>query len=87
MGGFSRLFAYSGVLFFWDHTRLHVQKVRKALALAIPLWNGLPQPLTRLFAAIPDRIRHHLPRPAAQSNPHPGVVGFFEHKRPELVQF
>ena len=28
-----------------------------------------------------------LSRLAAQGNPNPGVVRFFEHKRPELIQF
>src|SRR5207302_904648 len=45
------------------------------------LWNGLPQPLTRLFTPITHCIGHHLAALSAESNPHPGVVGFFEHKR------
>ncbi len=38
-------------------------------------------------APITHRISDHLSRLAAESHPHPGVVCFFEHKRPELVQF
>ena len=53
------------------------------MPLAISLCKSLPPPLTRLFAAIPNRIRHHLPALSAEGNPNPGVVRFFEHKRPE----
>ena len=28
-----------------------------------------------------------MPRLATEGNPNPGVVRFFEHKRPELIQF
>jgi len=38
-------------------------------------------------APIPNGIGDHLTRPAAQGNPNPGVVSFFEHKRPECIQF
>jgi len=55
--------------------------------MAIAVWNGLPQPQTRLFAAITHGIGDHLPCLTAQGNPNPGVVGFFEHKRPQFVQF
>ena len=87
MGGFSRLFAHGGMLLLGDDSSIHSQKVRKAMALAIRLRNRLPQPLARLFAPIPNSIRHHLSCLAAQSYPNPGVVRFFEHKRPEFVQF
>src|SRR6266849_3605504 len=40
-----------------------------------------------LRAPIPNSISHHLSCLAAQSYPHPGVVGFFEHTRPAFVQF
>ncbi len=57
------------------------------MPLAIPLWNGFPHPLTRLFAPIPNRRGDHLSRLAAKGNPHPGVVRFFEDKRPEPIGF
>jgi hypothetical protein len=57
------------------------------MALALLLWNGLPQPLACLFAAIPNPIGDHLTRLAAQSDPNPEAVRFFEHKGPELVEF
>jgi len=53
------------------------------MPLAIPLCNGLPQLLTRLFAAIPNHIRDYLPALSAEGNPNSGVVDFFEHKRPQ----
>src|SRR2546425_1152387 len=87
MGRFSRLLAYGCMLLLGDHTRIHLQKVREALPLAILWRNGLPQPLTRLFAPIPNCLGNHLPCLAAQSNPNPGIGGFFEHKRPELIEF
>jgi hypothetical protein len=61
-----------------------LKKSRLAMALAILWRNGLPQPLARLFAPIPNGIRHHLARLAAEGNPNPGGVGFFEYKRPQL---
>jgi len=64
-----------------------LKKSRLAMALAIRLRNRLPQPLARLFAPIPNSICHHLSCLAAQCYPNPGVVGFFEHKRPQFVQF
>ena len=57
------------------------------MPLTISLWNGLPQPLTRFFAPIPNGIRHHLPALSAQGNPNPRLVRFFEYKRPEFIQF
>ena len=87
MGGFSGLFAHRNVLFLGNHCCVGGPEVREAMPLAIPLWNGFPQPLTRPFAPIPNRIRHHLPRLPTEGNPHPGVVGFFEHKRPQFIQF
>src|SRR5947209_12284659 len=59
----------------------------EAMALAILLRNRLPQPLTRLFTPLPNHIRHHLTRLAAQGDPNPRGVSFFEHKRPQFVQY
>jgi hypothetical protein len=87
MSGFSGLFAHSEVLFLGYHSPVRRPEVGEAMPLAIPLWNGLPQLLTRLFAAIPNRIGDYLPCLAAEGNPHPGVVGFFEYKRPQFIQF
>jgi hypothetical protein len=87
MGGFSRLFAHSEVLFLGNHRLVGRPEIREAVPLLISLWNNLPQSLARLFAPIPNRIRHHLPALSAEGNPHPGVVGFFEHKRPQFIQF
>jgi len=57
------------------------------VALAISLWNGFPQALARPFAPITHRIRDHLSRLTAEGDPNPGVVRFFEDKRPELIEF
>ncbi len=62
-------------------------EIREAVTSTIAVWNGLPQALTRLFAPIPNRISHHLTCLAAQGNPNPGVVPFFEYKRPQFIQF
>ena len=86
MGRFSGLFAYRHMLFLRDHFPGRRPEIREAVTSTISLWNGLPQLLTRLFAPIPNRVGDHLPRLAAESNPNPGVVGFFEHKRPQFVQ-
>jgi hypothetical protein len=57
------------------------------MSLAVVVCNGLPQPLTRLFAPITQRRGNPLPSLAAQGNPHPGLVHFFEHKRPQFISF
>ena len=62
MSGLSRLFAHSRVLLLGNHASIYFQKVRKAMTLAILLRNRLPQPLTRLFTPLPNRIRHYLTR-------------------------
>ena len=80
VGGFSRLFSHGSMLLLWDHRRICRPEVGETMPLTIPLWNGLPQPLTRLFTPISQGIGHHLPRLAAQGNPNPGLVGFFEDK-------
>ncbi len=87
MGGFSSLFTHRRVLLLRDDRSVDSQQVGEAMALAILLRNRLPQPLACLFAPIPNGIRHHLSCLAAQSDPYPGVVRFFEDKRPEFVQF
>src|SRR5205807_1240012 len=69
------------MLLLRDDRSVDSQKGGSAKAQAILLWNGLPQPLACLFAAIPKHRGDHLTRLAAQSHPHPGVVGFVEHKR------
>ena len=81
MGSFSGLFAHRRAPLLRDDRSIDFQKIRKAMALAILLGNGLPQPLARLFAPIPNRIGDYLPRRATQGNPNPGVVRFFEDKR------
>jgi hypothetical protein len=87
MSCFSSLFTNGCMLLLRDHRRIGRPEIREAAPVPIPLWNGFPQPLTRLFAPIPDRIGNHLPRLATEGNPNPGVVYFFKHKRPDLVQF
>ena len=71
MGGFSRLFVHSEVLFLGNHRRVGRTHILEEVPLPIFLWNGLPQPLARLFASIPNHLRHHLPRLAAEDNPNP----------------
>src|SRR5512135_282522 len=87
MGGFSGLFSHRRMLLLRVHTSIYFQKVGEAVPLPIPLRNGFPQPLARPFAPSTDGIGDHLSRLAAEGNPNPGVVGFFEDKRPQLVQF
>src|SRR6266571_2688064 len=69
MSSLSRLFPHSRVLLRGNHASIYVQKVREAIALAILLGNSLPQPLTRLFTPISNRIGHHLTRLTAQCDP------------------
>ena len=87
MSGLSRLFAHSRMLLLGNHASIYFQKACKAMAQAILLQNRLPQPLTRLFTLLPNCIRHHLTRLTAQDYPHPRVVRFFEHERPQFDQF
>ena len=87
VSGLSRLFAHGCMLLLRDHRRVCCPEIREAVTSTIAVWDGLPQPLTRLFAPIPHRISDYLTRLAAQGNPNPGVVRFFEHKRPQFVQF
>ncbi len=81
VSGFSRLFAHGYVLLLRDDCLIRCPESREAVTSTIALWNGLPQALTRLFAPIPNRISHHLTCLAAQGNPNPAVVRFFEGKR------
>ena len=57
------------------------------MPLTREVWNALPQSLARPFTPIPNGIANHLTRLAAKGDPNPGVIGFFEHKRPQFVQF
>ncbi len=70
-----------------DHRRVRCPERRFAVSLPIPFRNRFPQSLARPLAPIPHCIGDHLSRLTAQGNPNPGVVGFFEHKRPQFVQF
>ncbi len=87
MDGFSRLFAHCCVLLIRNYRLVGCPEVRKAMPLAVGGWNGLPQPLTRVFAPVTQCIGDHLSRLATQGNPHPDLVGFFEHKGPQFIQF
>lgn len=87
VGGFSGLFSYCRVLLLRDHRRIGRPEIREAVPLPIPLRNRFPQPLARPFAPITHCISDDLSRFVTESNPNPRVVCFFEHKRPELVQF
>ena len=87
MGRFSRLFSYSGVLLLRDHHLVGCPEVGEAMLLTLEVWNALPQSLARPFTPIPNGIANHLTRLAAKGDPNPGVIGFFEHKRPQFVQF
>jgi hypothetical protein len=86
-GGFSCLFAHCCVLFRRDHSLSGGPEIREAVSSTIVVCNALPQPLARLFTPITHRRGDHLSPLAAQGNPHPGVVRFFEHKRPPFVPF
>jgi len=48
MGGLSHLFSHGCMLLLWDHRRICRREVAETMPLTIPLWNGLPQALTRL---------------------------------------
>jgi hypothetical protein len=87
MRRFTCFLSDGGVLILWDHGLIGCPEIREAVARAIRGWNGLPQPTTGRLASIPDRIPHHLPRPAAQRNPDPTLVGFFQNKGPAFIQF
>src|SRR3989440_12026218 len=86
MGGLSYLFSHGCMLLLWDHRRICRPEVSETMPLTIPLWNGLPQPLTRFFTPIIQGIGHHMTRLAAEGHTNPGVVGFFDHKRPQYIQ-
>jgi hypothetical protein len=86
MSRFPCFLSYGCMLLLWDHCPVSRPKVREAMSLAVVVWNGLPQALTCLFAAIAQCIGNHLPCLAAQGNPNPGLVRFFEHKRPQLIE-
>ena len=75
------------MLLLRDHRTVCRPEIREAMPLAISWWDGLPQVLTRLFAPIAQRIGDHLSCLATQSYPNPEVARFFEHKRPQFVQF
>ena len=57
------------------------------MPLAVGRWNALPQTLARLFTPITQRLADHLTRLAAQGYPYTDLVGFFEYKRPQFIQF
>ena len=67
-----------------DHRPVRRPEIREAVTSTISLCNGLPQPLTRLFAVIPNRVGDHLPALSAESNPNPGVVGFLNTNEPSV---
>lgn len=69
-----------------DDRRIRCPEILETVTSTIPAWDGLPQPLTRLCSPIPHNIGEHLTCLAAPYNPTPGVVRFFEHKRPPFVQ-
>ena len=52
VGGFSGFFSHSCMLLMWDHRLVSRPKVCETMPLTVSLWNGLPQPLTRLFTPI-----------------------------------
>ena len=81
MSRFPCFLSDGGVLVLRDHCLRGGPEIREAVTSTIAIWDGLPHPLTRLFAPIPHRRSDSLTRLAAQSNPHPGAVRFFEHKR------
>src|SRR5258708_36618083 len=86
LGGVSCLFSTGGMLLLREYCRVGRPKVGEAMSVAISLWNGFPQLLTCFFAPMADRVRDHLPCLTAEGNPNPGVVGFFEAKRPQYVR-
>src|SRR5437764_2338254 len=87
MSGFSRLFSHSGVLLLRNHHSVRHSEIREAVPPTVGWWNALPQTPTGLLAPIAQRISDDLPCLAAQSNPHPDLVDFFEHERPQFIEF
>src|SRR2546425_7136586 len=79
--------AHGCVLLVRDDRLVCCPEVGEAMSLAVSCWNGFPQAQTGLFAAITQRVSDHLSRLATQGNPHPDLLDFFEHTRPEFIEF
>ena len=87
MSGLPGFLSDSRVLLFWNDGLIGLPKIAGAVSCSIGRWNGFPQATTRLFAAISHCVSDDLPRLATQSDPDPGLIGLFEHKGPEFIQF
>src|SRR5690242_20585453 len=85
MGCFPSFFSDGCVLFFWDYYLIRSPEIGETVTGTRAVWNGLPQSLTRLFAAIPNRVSNDLAGLAAEGDPNPTVLRFFEYKRPQFV--
>jgi hypothetical protein len=75
------------MLLFWDHGLICSPEIGEAVTGTVSKWNGLPQTVTGVLAAIPNAICDHLTSLAAQSDPDPSLMSLFCHKRPEFVSF
>src|SRR3989442_14796658 len=87
MSSFPSFLSHSGVLLFWNNLLIRLPKIRVAVPSTVGWWNGLPQAMTRLFAAISHRGSNHLTRLAAQSYPEPRLIRLLQHKRPPFIEF
>src|SRR5437763_735864 len=87
MGCLTRVLAYGCMLLLWNDSLIGGPKIRVAMPCSIRLWNGFPENPAGLFAPISYRIGDDLTRFATQGDPDPGLIGLFEHKGPQFIQF
>ena len=75
------------MLLLRDHRCVRGPEIREAVTSTIAAGKVLPQPQARLFTPITPGIGNHLTCLTAQGDPNRGLVGFFEDKRPQFIQF
>jgi len=80
------LLADTAVRLFWKHLAIRAPKIAESPACFIGHWNALPEQSARRLAPVSKNKSHNLARPAADGNPQPAFVNFFQDKRPHFIQ-
>jgi hypothetical protein len=76
----------TAVRLFWKHLAIRTPKIAESPACFIGHWNALPEQSARRLAPVSKNKSHNLARPAADGNPQPAFVNFFQDKRPHFIQ-
>ena len=87
MIGLPAIFAHGLMPIQGENSLISIPAIIERAAALVRQRDASPELKTTGLRAVTDEVGHDLPSAATQGHPHPALVGFLEHERPQLIQF